>query len=298
MRQNWAAVVSGSDRKVILPQYMAARPRYLAAERPVLRELRLIRDRPPNYDPNTHIEIWPDGVARKVDGRLVVNFDEVPFTINWATKQLVAKGERISLCRSALNQLKKYRTGTIGIFMTVEEILLVVLLYRKTGGPNVRHRLHKLGQTDESQLLVLGSDTGTMDGTTWPLCLEALATVTKERRGVVDETGSDWKYALALYVDNYSVHCNKAVSDDMALRHGIYIRLLLRNCSHIQQPVDRNIGIAFKNMYRALMLEWAFDLQTMETVGSLPDVGGPKFIEMSIGVVNTVFIAVCVRPII
>ena len=76
---------------------MAARPRYLEAERPVLRQLRVIRDRPDDYNPNTHIEIWPDGVTSKVDGQLVVNFDEVPFTINWATRQLVTKGERISL---------------------------------------------------------------------------------------------------------------------------------------------------------------------------------------------------------
>ena len=251
----------------------------------------MVRQRPPNYDPRTHREKW-ENADWKLDGKLMVNFDEIPYSIDWDTKQLVAAGERISLNRTAFDRLKKYREGTIGMFMTPFEVLMIVIIYRKAGGPQVRERLRTLEQTDNSNVFMLGTEKGTMNAEMWPKCLKALAECTKERRGTVEEHGEDWKYAIALYVDSFAVHLNRQVALDTALRYGIFIRPLLRNASHLMQPVDRNVGICFKNKYKSRLLQYNYDFLHMLSLNIEFTVSVEKYTQMCTGALNTVFLQV------
>lgn len=91
---------------------MAARPKFLENERPFLKKLGIIRERPRHYDPKTHHEVW-DWRNWKIDGDLLVNFDEVPFSVDYDSKQLVMGNERISMTRTALKRLQKYREGML-----------------------------------------------------------------------------------------------------------------------------------------------------------------------------------------
>ncbi len=227
-----------------------------------------------------------------LDGKLVVNFDEIPFSIKYGQNQYVRQGERIALDKATMHRLKKYREGTIGMFLAPGEVLLIIIIYRKAAGSKVRSRLERLNTSGTANIFVCGTKSGSMTSEVWPLAIEMLAKVTRERRGVVELCGTreprseddspsgadasrdtddekedetppgydDWQYGLALYVDSYRVHLERSVALSARDRFGIYIRPLLRNASHLQQPVDRNVGKMYKDLYRRILLnmngEW------------------------------------------
>jgi len=275
-----------------LPEYIKARPAFWKNERPFLKSIGVIRKRPDDYDPITHREVWHTQ-HWKVDGKMVINFDEVPYSIDYENKQLVAKGERISLTKNAFARLKKYREGTIGIFMTPFEVLAVVIIFRKQGGPTCRERLRKLEGTDTSNVFITGSHKGSMDRHIWPHALKALADVTKKRRGVSKLNNKDWKYGVALYVDCYAVHMNRQLAEDMARDYGIFIRPLLRNASHLMQPVDRNVGKAFKQRYRFLLMRYNYQFLHLLTLNLESfEVSLPKYHEICTGAIHQVFLEV------
>lgn len=234
-----------------------------------MKSIGVIRERPEDYVRNAdlHREVWTDSDPQwKLDGRLIVNFDEVPYTIDYDTNQLVADGERISLHKNTMNRLKKYREGTIGLFISPEEVLMVIIIYRKCGGPDVRAELNDLEMTADAKVMMCGTEKGTMNAEIWPQCLEAFANMTRDRRGVTEldgvpigdsddeRVGDDWLYGIALYVDSYRVHLNRSVAMRMAELYGIFVRALLTNASHLMQAVDRNVGVTYKNKYRSKVL--------------------------------------------
>lgn len=118
LRHHWSTLKSSSDYKITVPQFIKARPHFWENERPFLKQLGVIRRKPDGYHESTHREVW-DTDDWKVDGDLLLNFDEVPFSIDWSTKQLVAGGERIAMTQTALSRLKKYREGIYTYYNSV-----------------------------------------------------------------------------------------------------------------------------------------------------------------------------------
>ena len=295
IRHEWKTLRSSSEYKLTIPEYIKARPQFWANERPFLKRIGVIRRRPQGYDPLTHREIW-ETANWKVDGKMVINFDEVPYTLDYTTKQLVARGERITLTKNAFKRLQKYRQGTIGMFVTPFEVLCIVIIYRKAGGPLVQHRLKHLEHTDNSKVFMMGSEKGTMNRKLWPHALKALADCTKERRGTADLVDGDWKYGVVLYVDSYAVHLDRKLALEFAEKYGIFIRPLLRNASHLMQPVDRNIGVAFKSRYKHILMGHNYKLLHLLSL-NLEDheMSLAKYHELCTGAINTVFLAVYVH---
>lgn len=114
-RHDWILVQSSSDYKVTFPQYLDSRPRYLGeSERPIWRQLDILCEEPEGYESSEHEECWDEDSPKEIlDGTRVANYDEVPFTVDWTSKQLVLReGERVSLSEKGLKRLKKYREGT------------------------------------------------------------------------------------------------------------------------------------------------------------------------------------------
>ena len=178
--------------------------------------------------------------------------------------------------------------GTIGLFVTPTELLMAVIIYRQSEGKTAQERLENLEGTDVGPVMMIGTKKGNMDRTIWPKVLEALATRTAARRGVYGSASEKWKYALALYVDSYAVHLNRDVALDIAKRFGIFIRPLLRNASHLMQPVDRHIGICFKNMYKRHVMIANYTLLHMLSMNSENrKMSLKKFIEMCSGAMHT-----------
>lgn len=164
---------------------------------------------------------------------------------------------------------------------------MTVIIYRKSGGKRIQKRLRELEQTETGPVLMMGSAKGSMNQYLWPKVLDALAKRTVTRRGVTSLSGKNWKYGLALYVDSYAVHLKREVANDYAADHGIFIRPLLRNSSHLQQPVDRHIGICFKNTYRDKILRANGMLQHMVSQTATPRVTTPKkYMQMCCGAMH------------
>ena len=181
-----------------------------------------------------------------------------------------------------------YISGTIGLFVTPKKLVMAVIIYRKSDGKIKQKRLEDLEQTECGPLMMFGTKTGNMDSTVWPKVLAALAKRTRRERGCVAGTGEDWKYGAALYVDSYAVHLNREVAIALARDHGIFIRPLLRNASHLQQPVDRHIGICFKAMYKRNVLIANYSLLHMLSMSSGSELMPVnKYTQLCAGALNT-----------
>ncbi len=71
-----------------------------------------------------------------------------------------------------------------------------------------------------------------------------------------------------LNVDNYSVHLDEKVAEEHANLYGIFVRCLLRNASHIQQPIDQHVGIFVKNNIKRKIESWIAECNTFNQLGS------------------------------
>ena len=142
-------------------------------------------------------------------------------------------------------------------------IILVCLIYRKAGGKQVRRRLEMLEMEKHGLVQMMGTVKGNVDRELWPQILRMFAQRTVYERGVIEGGSKNWRYAVVLYVDCYGVHMSKSVARRMARDYGIFVRPLLRNCSHIQQPVDRHIGRCLKALYKCRVTDFTFMLQHM-----------------------------------
>lgn len=179
-------------------------------------------------------------------------------------------------------------TGTLGVFTLLGRIVLVCMIYRKAGGPRKRAALQALELSDTGNVQMMGAERGTVNAELWPQLLEMFAQRTRHERGVVDEDGKgNWKYALVLYIDSYGVHLNKKVARRFARDYGIILRPLLRNCSHIQQPVDRHIGQCLKLLYKARVMEYNYSLLHMLQIpGWTEEMVVSKYIELCAGAIQ------------
>ncbi len=112
-------MASSSDYKVTFPQFLVAIQKYMAIERPFLRLVDVLCSVPEGYDSDEHEEIWDAQSPKEIlDGARVANYDEVPYVVNWSTKQLVLMtGERLSLTQQAMKRLKKYKEGTMNGYL-------------------------------------------------------------------------------------------------------------------------------------------------------------------------------------
>lgn len=93
---------------------MVARSPWLRTERDFWRESEVLCSIPEGYDSEESDEIWDDDSPSEIlDANRIGNYDEVPFQVNWKTRQLILKdGERVSLTQQAVKRLKKYREGS------------------------------------------------------------------------------------------------------------------------------------------------------------------------------------------
>ena len=145
----------------------------------------------------------------------------------------------------------------------MDRIVLICLIYRKAGGKGIQRRFELLEMEKTGLVQMMGSDKGTVNRYLWPDILNMFAQRTTYERGIVEGGSKEWRYAIVLYVDCYGVHMSKSVARRMARDHGIFIRPLLRNCSHLQQPVDRHVAITVKNLYKDKVMFFSLVLQQM-----------------------------------
>ena len=71
--------------------------------------------------------------------------------------------------------------------------------------------------------------------------MKKLAHKTKHIRGC-SIFGNNPTNTIILYSDNCSSHCNELQINRLKRRDKIHCRPLIPNCTHVQQPVDQNVG--------------------------------------------------------
>ena len=249
--------------------YISKRPEYLQREREFRRQIGVILARPDEYD-EYHEEIWEDGVSEKWDGVRELNLDEVPFNLDMkSTKQIVGPDERPSVVRSkGMKYAGKYRQGTLVLVSNFEKIILCVVIFGQ-GGKRVAKWLECLsGSVADSNVFWECSDSGNMTKWIWRKTLNYLQNKTLDIRGCCKMDGSDWTKPIVLNVDNYIVHLEEGLADQYAAKYGIFCRCLIKNASHLQQPIDQHIGIFVKNHLKKKMERWVVDNERMQAVGS------------------------------
>ena len=233
-------------------------------EREVLRSLKIILQRPENYDEwdidtgdfvsNIHEEIWPDNrehpqYHEKIDGRRIFNVDEVPFHFNMDTKQIVAKGEHAACSRVSMKAADKYQKGTLLVYSNFRKIWMVVVVFPQ-GGAGVAAKLQRFAGHLGGKIIWDCHKKGRVNQSVWRRSLVAFRNMTKDLRGCRSLSGTDWKYAIALYFDNYIVHLNEKTHQEYCNDYGIFGRSLLKNCSHLQQAIDQHLGQILKLLFR------------------------------------------------
>jgi len=232
-------------------------------------------------DDREHEEIWDEMNEDQMwDGRRIFNIDEVPWTLDIKRKQIVARGERRAVSQRVLRHLNKYRKGTLTLITGVDGLALLVVIFRKAGGPQVTKRLRALQNTANSRVLWYGSESGSMTATIWKKVLRAFSNLTKKIRGCRKADGTDWKQAVALYMDNYGTHLDARTAREMARKYGMYLRPMLRNASHTMQPVDQNMGKIMKDRHKNFMVKATLDLERLHSIGSAADIPIDKFQQM------------------
>ncbi len=257
---------AGSDRKLTVPHYLEFRPRYLKIERALRRAIGIILPRPANYDRigDQHEEIWADEVEEMWDGEREFNIDEIPWKADQKAKQITPRGKIARLVPGPLGQhISKYRQGTIVLYINCFGIILALLILKKGTSEQIKKQIHKLKKNCHSRLHVFVSETGSMNKEIWGESLNLFKNATARIRGCQNSNGRDWKKAVALNIDNFVVHLNAKVAEEYANLYGIYIRCLARNASHLQQPVDQNIGKIFKNLFKNFLTNLVFTMENL-----------------------------------
>ena len=220
---------------------------WLPKEREFLKKLGVLRKRPSNWNAQWRRD-WssiPPNEWRLL-GHFLMNGDEIPAEWEWNYSQLVKIGERNSITHPGLSDVSKYRKGTLLVFSTPFEILLVVVILRVDAGPVVTQQIRHLMGSTTSKVMVRAAKGGSINAPIWEDAALALANITKQRRGCTNVQGTDWKRGVACYVDSAGSHLNQVIARRAFEKHGIAIRTLIKNCSHLMQPIDRNLGQKYK----------------------------------------------------
>ncbi len=255
-RNNLSVVHTHSDRKLTAEQYIQQRTKYLEIERRFRKTIEVIVKKPQNYQQDEYEEIWDEEEEYKWDGERELNGDEVPFIIDMTSKQIISEGERAGVLKKGLHKSSKYRQGTLWIISNCFGILMVVVIF-PNGGKVVAAKLIKqmLGNL-ETKVYWVCSKSGSMTTRIWLEVMIMLQNRTKSMRGCQQLSGRDWKKAIVLNLDNYAVHLNVDIAARFAAEYGIFIRCLLKNASHLQQPVDQHIGLLLKRRIKSNIHLW------------------------------------------
>ena len=266
-RQHWGVYSSTSDRAVTDEDYLAARGKYLRFERDIMRKLSIILRRPDNYC-DDHEEVWDGTTPDEIwDASRMFNVDEVPFFIDMKSGQVATKEESKRIRQRAFNdRLNKYRQGTLVVVSGVRDILLIVIIF-PGGGETVSKTLKKMEGMVQGNVMWAATKSGNMNGRIWELTLRLIQNRTKKLRGCMSGDGKDWERAIALYFDNFASHLDERITREYSEEYGIFARTLLKNTSHIQQPVDQHIGRILKLLVRDIVLRLVTDIETYVSFG-------------------------------
>ena len=227
-------------------QYLEARVEFLRVEREFRRLIGIIVKRPSNYC-DTHEEDWDciEPEAELWDGAREYNVDEVPFIMDIKKKQVVSIGERVSVQQKVLKHLKKYRQGTLVVISNCNKVEMMTIIFPKAG-MRVEQQMNQLFGDSTGKVAVACTKSGSMTAPAWRQLLARFANVTKPVRQARDLQGKEWRKAIVLNMDNYGVHLNNPLAARYAREYGIFLRCLIKNASHYQQPVDQNLGKTIK----------------------------------------------------
>ncbi len=257
-------------------------------ERKHRRKYDIIVQRPEGYDinPEAFEEIWADGVEEIWDAERELNTDEIPFHMNVKSKQILSftRREAARTIKNKVSYIGKYRQGTISMVINYKNVLFVVIIFRK-GGVGVTERLNELKGNIYCQLYLFCSESGNMTYKIWLEVMVLIQNATKEMRMCARSDGRDWKKAVVLNIDNYGVHLNSALAENYANIHGIFIRCLLRNCSHLQQPIDQHVGQYFKLILKKSLRKFSFQFNDLANMTSGIAVGLSKWREIVVKLV-------------
>ena len=266
-RHNLTVAAATSNCKMSPEEYILKRPTYLKREREFRRAIGVILPRPAGYS-QYHEEIWEDEEFEKWDAERELNLDEVPFTLDIGdTRQLCAEGERKSVVAKGMKHTTKYRQGTLVLVSNYKKILLTVVIFNK-GGPRVAQLLENLsGTIRDSDVVWECSESGSMTTWIWKKTMNCLKNKTKHMRGCLSMDGFDWNKGVVLNIDNFTVHLDADVAKEYAFKYGIFVRCLIKNASHLQQPIDQHVGIFVKNRMKQKMEKWVVDNQRMASIG-------------------------------
>ncbi len=246
---------SCSEKDMTHQMYINARPSYLAKERKFRREIGVIVQRPEDYD-DFHEEIWEEGLTEVWDAKREFNLDEVPFMLDINTKQILSDNERACVLKKPLRYQGKYRQGTLVLITNFERIFLIVVVYAR-GGKGVAKKLEKqMEGTKTQKVMWFCTQSGSVTARVWGKIMNVFKNLTKVLRGCEKQTATDWRKAIVLNVDNYGVHLEKKLAQKWASLYGIFLRCLLRNASHIQQPIDQHIGETVKKIIKGKLEKW------------------------------------------
>ena len=253
-----------SERDINEKEFVEVRKPWIDIEREERRKLEIIIKRPALYDdhPEQYDEIWPDDVEEIWDGERELNEDEIPFTFDNKAKQLVSFGEVARTIKNKISYIGKYRQGTIAMVMNFRKVLFFLIIFKK-GGVGVTEALNRFTGNAYAPVYLFCSESGNMTLPIWVKTMILIQNATKELRGCLQSNGRDWKKAVVLNIDNYGVHLNSNLAERYAQIHGIFIRCLLRNCSHIQQPIDQHVGKYFKAILKKLLVGFSYMYEQM-----------------------------------
>lgn len=275
-----------SSRKLSEKQYLLARSFYLAIERNFLRSIGIIVKKPHNYNSNPpHEEIWKRDETEKINSRYVFNLDEVPWVIDFLSDQVTKKSERTNILSQQLKQISKYRNGTLVVCMNAEEILFVMVIFKVKDGKDVRKDIARWIGRYGTRIIYTVTKSGSLTQDAWAVALKAFQNLTKKYRRCRHMNGEDYEQPVALYVDNYSVHLNEELGHEYARKYGIFLRYLIKNASHIQQPVDQHIGYNLKRRVVTRIEAMVVHMDRMLALGQTEPIGLKKWREVICGIV-------------
>ena len=266
-----------SDRKLSDATFLKHRTGYLLVERQIRRDVNVIVSPPEGYESHSdeHEEIWTAANQEIWDGKREFNCDEVPWKVTQDGKHIVAYGEKPRVIKNNIKFVGKYRQGTIVLFMNFQKIWLIILIFKKSKSKKsksnkpkkdtsrIGEQLKKLLGYGVQNIYSVCSGSGSMTTLIWIESLILFKNITKQLRGCLNSNNEDWHKAIILSIDNYSVHLNAELATKYAYLYGILIRCLLRNASHIQQPVDQHVGILFKSIFKKLLRKVCFAIDSM-----------------------------------
>jgi len=256
----------------------------MRVERVLRLAIGIIVARPENYDTIGHLheEIWLPHELAKWDGTKEFNADEVPWTADPKERQITGWGKAARVVPGAIKHLSKYRQGTIVLFINCFACILALLILKNGKSEQIRNDIRKLKKNCQSNLHIFLSITGSMNAEIWAESLNLFKNATARVRGCHNSNGTDWKNAIVLNIDNCSSHLESKIAEKYSTDYGIHLRCLTRNASHIQQPVDQNIGKIFKIIFKKLLLDMMFKLDNLANLGRAPKVDTKKWRELVI----------------